>query len=231
MQHVRREGWLRQEQERHGMKIVAPRSAAASFWRARLGTILAVVPLSVWTAVHLWNNPYAFVGAEAWQERVTSYPSPLSEAVTMFVVLAPLLYHAVWGLRRIAAGRPNLHSEPNYANLKFVLQRLSALGVLLFIGAHLWKATVKPRLTVGHPEPFSDVAHEMRHHTPTLVVYLLGTLGVSYHLANGLETALMKFGMRGPLKLRDRLELPFLLLFLVLLAMSWAAIYALWAAG
>ena len=52
-----------------------------------------------------------------------------------------------------------------------------------------------PRLTTGRPEPFADIAHEMHHHVPTLVVYVLGTLGVAYHLANGLHTFAMGWGI------------------------------------
>jgi len=211
--------------------IPSRRVAVARFWRDRVGTLIAVAPLGVWTVAHLWNNLFAFVGADAWETRVTHYSSPLSQALTLVVVLGPLAYHAIWGLRRIAIGRPNNLTQRNYPNLKFLLQRVSALGVLAFLGAHLWLALVKPRLVEGHAEDFSDISHEMHHHGPTLAVYLLGTLGVAYHLANGLETALMKLGMRWPRRAGDRLELTFLALFLVLLAMSWGAIYALFTAG
>jgi succinate dehydrogenase / fumarate reductase cytochrome b subunit len=208
------------------------RALAARFLRARLGTVLAIVPLGVWTVLHLWNNLGAFAGAEEWERRVVHYSSPLSQALVLALVLGPLLYHTLWGLGRIGISRPNNLAYREYANLKFLLQRLSALGVLLFLGAHLWLALLKPRLVEGHAEHFAELAREMRFHGPTLVVYLLGTLGVSYHLANGLETALMKLGMRWPRRASgDRLEQSFLLLFFVLLAMSWGAIYALWRAG
>ncbi len=84
---------------------------------------------------------------------------------------------------------------------------------------------------VGHAEDFADIAQEMHFHTPTLVVYVLGTLGVAYHLANGALTFCMSWGVvtsRGGLR---RLEWTALALFGVLLAMAWGAVYALWAAG
>jgi succinate dehydrogenase / fumarate reductase cytochrome b subunit len=196
-----------------------------------MGTLLAVAPLGVWTVIHLWRNLYAFVGADAWQAQVTEYPSVLAEVVTAFVVLAPLVFHAVWGLGRIVVGRPNTTQYRYYANLKFFLQRFSALGVLAFLGAHIWLASIKPRLTLGRAEPFADIAHEMRFHTPTLVVYLLGTLGVAYHLANGLQTAGMKFGFGWSRRPGSPLERPYLILFVILLAMSWGTIFALWRAG
>jgi len=116
---------------------------------------------------------------------VTQYAHPVAELATLAVVLLPLLIHTAWGIQRLFSFRPNNLTYCNYDNFKYLLQRLSAIGVLLFLGAHLWLAMIHPRLVEGHPEPFTDIAREMRFHTPTLMVYLLGTLAVCYHLANG----------------------------------------------
>jgi len=206
-------------------------STDRSFIRARLGSLLAVVPLGVWTFFHLWNNLAAFQGAKAWESSVTEYAHPVSQMITGLIVLLPLLLHTIWGVRRLATARPNNVRYGFYANFKYALQRLTAIGVFFFIGAHLWLAMLHPRLVEGHAESFADIAHEMHFHMPTLVVYILGTLGVAYHLANGLQTAAMGWGLvstRRALKQLDRFSIAF---FLLLLAMAWGAIYALWAAG
>jgi succinate dehydrogenase / fumarate reductase cytochrome b subunit len=208
------------------------RSAArSSFLRSRVGSFLAVVPLGVWVVVHLWNNLAAFQGADAWQAAVTDYPHPFAEAVAGIIVLLPLAIHIVWGLGRLVTTRPNNLRYPFYGNLKYLLQRLSAIGVLLFVGAHLWLAYLQPRLKEGHAEPFADIAGEMHFHVPTLVVYVLGTLAVAFHLANGLQTFCMGWGLASTREGLRRLEKYVIGAFLLLLAMSWGAIYALWAAG
>jgi succinate dehydrogenase / fumarate reductase cytochrome b subunit len=207
------------------------KNAARIYLRSRLASALALAPLGVWTCLHLWHNLAAFRGAQAWQSAVTDYPHPVAQIATYVVVLAPLVIHLAWGLLRMIVMRPNNVAYGYYANLKFVLQRLSALGVLAFLGAHLWLALIRPRVIGGHAEVFADIASEMRFHTPTLVVYLLGTLGVAYHLANGVQTFGMKSGLSWSRSLRDPRERPYLALFLILLGMSWAAIYALWSAG
>src|SRR5271169_5183548 len=132
----------------------------ASFLRARLGSLVAVVPLGVWCVGHLWNNLSALRGGDEWQRAVTEYPHPVAQAATGILVLLPLAIHVVWGLGRLWSTRPNNGSYAFYGNLKYLLQRLSALGVLLFIGAHLWLAMLKPRMVEGHPEAFADIAHE-----------------------------------------------------------------------
>jgi succinate dehydrogenase / fumarate reductase, cytochrome b subunit len=203
----------------------------SEFLRARLASAVAVAPLGVWTAVHVWHNLAAFQGADAWQAAVTEYPHPVAQAVTAIVVLLPLAIHVVWGIGRLLTSRPNNVRYRFYGNLKYTLQRLSALGLLAFLVAHLWLALLKPRLVTGHAEPFADVVQEIHFHTPTLVAYILGTLGVSYHLANGLQTACMGWGVATSRRALARLEWLALAFFLLLLAMSWAAVYALWAAG
>jgi succinate dehydrogenase / fumarate reductase cytochrome b subunit len=202
-----------------------------SFLRARLASALAVFPLGVWTFVHLWHNLAAFEGAAAWQASVTEYPHPFAQAMTAVVVLLPLALHAIWGIGRLMTSRPNNVRYGYYANFKYALQRLTAIGVLLFLGAHLWLASIRPRLVEGHAEPFADIAHEMHYHGPTLVTYLLGTLGVSYHLANGIQTFCMSWGIVSSRRGLRRLEWIAIALLAVLWAMSWGAIYALWAAG
>ena len=54
------------------------RPVDGSFIRSRLGSFLAVVPLTIWTIDHLWNNLAAFKGAEAWQSQVTEYSHPIA---------------------------------------------------------------------------------------------------------------------------------------------------------
>ncbi len=210
---------------------LAPSQARASFLRARLASLLAFAPLGVWTVAHLWHNLAAFQGAAAWQEAVTTYPHPFAQALSAIVVLLPLAIHTVWGIARLGSARPNNLRYGFYANFKYALQRLAAVGVLAFVGAHLWLAMLKPRLTEGHPEAFADIAQEMHFHAPTLIVYVLGTLGVCFHLANGAQTFCMSWGIVSSRAGLKRLEWVALGSFLLLLAMAWGAIYALWASG
>jgi succinate dehydrogenase / fumarate reductase cytochrome b subunit len=213
------------------MATAAARPSAPVFLRARLASIVSLLPLGAWTVVHLWHNLAAFEGADAWQQAVTVYPHPLAQLVTLVVVLLPLAIHLAWGLARLATTRPNNLRYGTYANLKYALQRLSAVGVLLFLGAHLWLAMLRPRLVEGHAEAFADLTHEMHFHTPTLVVYLLGTLGVSYHLANGLHSFAMGWGLAVSRRALAKLEVWALAAFVVLLLMSWGAIYGLYVAA
>jgi succinate dehydrogenase / fumarate reductase, cytochrome b subunit len=212
------------------IEVAGPR-ARSSFFRARVASALGILPLGVWTVMHIWHNLAAFQGGAAWQEAVTQYPHPVAEALTGIVVLLPIVIHAIWGIGRLFTSRPNNVRYGYYSNLKYLLQRLSAIGVFLFLGAHLWKAFLQPRITTGHAEAFADIAQEMHFNPPTLIVYVLGTLGVAYHLANGAQTFCMTWGIVSSQRGLRRLEGLTLAGFLLILLMAWGAVYALWAAG
>jgi succinate dehydrogenase / fumarate reductase cytochrome b subunit len=207
------------------------RQVARDFILARLGSFFALVPLGVWTTVHLWNQLAAYDSPEAWQKSVTGHSSNASTALTFTVVLAPLLWHTVWGIVRMVRSSPTVRIGW-FSNLRYLLQRLSAIGLLLFLGAHLWLAWFQPRFIAGRPELFAALAHEMRHHTPTLLVYLLGVLGIAYHLANGLWSFLsMGWGVAVSKSGIAWLERVSVLFFFVLLGIGWAAIYGLYLGG
>ena len=162
---------------------------------------------------------------------MTEYGHPVAFFASSIVALLPLVIHTVWGIGRMVSVQPNVVRYKFFSNFRYALQRLSAIGVMLFLGAHLWLAMLHPRITTGRPEPFADLTHEMHHHLPTLAVYVLGTLGVAYHLANGLHSFAMGWGIVTSRRALDRLVAGVVVLFLILLGMSWGAIYALWEAG
>ncbi len=205
------------------------RATAGKFLAARLGSLFAILPLGVWTVNHLWNNLAAYDSPRAWQESVTGHSSEASRFITALVVLAPLAWHTIWGIGRMFRSRPKVAST-YFSNVRYIVQRLSAVGLLFFLGAHLWLAWAEPRFVLGRAEPFREIAGEMHHHLPTLVVYLLGTLAVAYHLANGLWSFAMGWGITVGKSALDWMERVSMAAFVLFLALGWGAVYALYRA-
>src|SRR5262249_22638010 len=107
----------------------------------------------------------------------------------------------------------------------FFVQRFSAIGAALFIGAHLVKARILPAIQspTGH-EHLKDMAEAMRE-PPTMIVYVLGTLAVAYHMANGLWGFAIHMGWyQGPAAQR-RLRTFSVVFFSLMLVGFWAVIY------
>ena len=206
------------------------RTIAGKFLASRLGSLFAILPLGVWTTNHIWNNLAAYDSPRAWQDAVTGHSSEASRFITAIVVLLPLLWHTVWGIGRLFKSRPPVRLG-FFSNVRYIFQRLSAIGLLLFIGAHLYLAWIQPRFIVGRAEPFSEIAREMNHHGPTLAVYILGILGIAYHLANGLWSFAMGWGIAVGKTALDWMERISFALFFVLLALGWGAVYGLYRAG
>lgn len=203
----------------------------SSLLSQRVGSFLAFAPLAVWVTWHLYSNLSAFRGAREWEASVTAARAPLVELITSTIVLLPLVIHTVWGIRRLRIVKFNNGTYSTFDNLKFLLQRLSAIGVFLFLIAHIAKARIQPLVTHGHHETFADISYQMNHHMPTLIVYLLGVLGVAYHLANGLATGGLTWGFAATEKARERVKNISYLFFVLLLAMGWGSIFALANAG
>jgi len=218
--------------------VAAPqdRDIARGFLLSRLGSLFALLPLGAWVTVHLWHQLAAFESPEAWQESVEGHVNVASAALVFVLVLGPLLWHTVWGIVRMLRSRPAVGNvavrKTAFNNLRYLLQRLSAVGLLAFLGAHLYLAWFEPRFLEGRPEPFSSISREMRFHTPTLVVYLPGVLGMAYHLANGLWSFLtMGWGITVGKSAVAWMERISLLVFLLLLAIGLAAVYGLYSGG
>ena len=72
-------------------------SQRSSLLRSRLGSFLALFPLSVWVVNHLWDNLAAFQGAEAWERSVTHHPHPFASLFTWVIVFLPLVIPIVVG--------------------------------------------------------------------------------------------------------------------------------------
>lgn len=208
-----------------------PARGSRAFWNAKVGSFVALLPLGVWTVNHLWDQLAAFTGAEAWEASVTRYSSPASHIATLIIVFLPLVLHTIWGLQRLFSFRPNNIAYGYWGNFKYGIQRLTAIGALGFIGAHVYLAMIKPRLIEGHPERFTDLAAHMAHHPPTLIVYILGTTAIAYHLANGIWSFAFNWGVVASRPALRRFDFVTVILFLILVTISFAAIYALYQAG
>jgi succinate dehydrogenase / fumarate reductase cytochrome b subunit len=215
---------------------VSPQAAARSFLIARLGSLFSILPLGVWTLFHLWNNLAAFNGKNRWEEAVTAHQSVAAEALLAFFILGPLVWHTVWGISRMFKSRPAV-SNHGFSNIRYMVQRLSAIGLFAFLCAHLYLAWFQPHFSylweggMSHTESFRDMAAHMRHHPPTTIVYALGVLAVAYHLANGLWSFAMGWGITVSRSSQDWMQRVLVLLFVAFLIIGWAAIYGLYQAG
>jgi succinate dehydrogenase / fumarate reductase, cytochrome b subunit len=183
---------------------VPPRSDR---WR-RLHTLSGGAALAAFLVEHLFTNVSALGGSASYDAVVGSIERwsllPLFELV--FIVV-PLSFHAGYGLlllRRGTTAETETVMERYGDRRLWILQRVSAAFVLVFVLGHLWELRLQ-RFFFGLPaEALYTVLTAHLSWTwlgvPWLALfYLIGLLAVSLHLSNGLFAATAAWNLgRGP---------------------------------
>lgn len=162
-------------------------------WR-RLHSLAGVVPIGLFVMVHLYNNSYSLLGAEAYDAHLVWVRGlPFMTVFEWVFIFIPILFHGFLGLAMTRRGTVQLRTAPYLGNARYILQRVSGIGVFLFVGAHVYKTRVEPWMH-GEVADFQHMA-EAFSEPITLVVYMAGLLGVAYHLGNGLWTFCITWGL------------------------------------
>lgn len=147
-----------------------------SFWLGKLFSLAGIVPLGIYVVLHLYHNLTSLDGAEAFNRHLLDSRSlPFIVPITILVIWVPIVFHGLYGLFAVKKSRPNLIRFPFFENLKYVLQRLSGIGLLLFIPAHIYKTRIEPTLSNTSLD-FNHMVEGLSEPL-TLAVYLLGILG------------------------------------------------------
>lgn len=167
------------------------------FLLRRVHSLFGLLPVGAFLVFHLWENSQSRLGAEHFNQAVVGALQGLNYLPIIEIVLIalPLLFHAGYGLAVIASGR----AEPlryDYARNRFYwLQRFSGLGLILFLLLHVGMTRI-----AGLMEPAirADLFGHMQAALSqpwVFVLYLAGLLLAVFHLANGLSTAAIVWGL------------------------------------
>ena len=167
------------------------------FLARKLHSLLGLVPVGAFLAFHLWENSMSRKGAAFFNEHVvlgieeTLNYKLLAEAALVGAILA----HAIYGLVIWWQGRTNVGRYPYANNVRYLLQRISALIVFAFIIWHFWQTRVQAGL---HPEVHADLFSHMQQiyaNPLNVVLYLIGITAATFHLAQGLWLAGITWGI------------------------------------
>src|SRR5262249_24882083 len=111
----------------------------------RLHSLSGIVPVGLFVLMHFYTNSFSSLGVDAYNARLKSFDNLPFEAVFEFLfIYAPILFHAALGIVITLRGQPNVLAYPYLGNWRYLLQRISGIGVLLFVGAHVYKTRVEP---------------------------------------------------------------------------------------
>jgi succinate dehydrogenase / fumarate reductase cytochrome b subunit len=194
----------------------------------RLHSLTGIFPIGLFLLEHFYTNAKAQYGADAFNRAVEDlWGIPYLWAAEIFLIALPILFHGIYGLFITYQGDP-LHPAPGYRTryraLAYLLQRLTGVGLLVFIGYHVWNTRIQWAL--GGPKP--DFDYMKRYLAPGTVklFYVAGVLCACYHLANGLFNFAYKWGLTVSARSQERMVAVSLLIFLAMSAVGIHIVYA-----
>jgi succinate dehydrogenase / fumarate reductase cytochrome b subunit len=167
------------------------------FLSRKLHSLTGVIPVGAFLAFHLWENSMSRLGGIFFNKHVVEgIEQMLNYKLAAELVLGGIiLFHGIYGLVIWWQGRSNVKSYRHWANLRYLLQRLTAFTTLAFILWHVWTTRVAAGVD---PAIGADLfGHMQRLYTnPAVVVlYAIGIAGATFHLANGLWLAAVTWGL------------------------------------
>lgn len=177
------------------------------FLARRLHSLTGVLPIGAFLVEHFYSNYQAVGpgGAARFNGVVKDLQSnPVIIWMEIFGIGLPILYHAFYGIFIASQARYNTGRYGYGANWRFLLQRISGVFLLFYIGYHVWMTRFRP---VVAPELFSSshglVTYDYMHGyltekllgVPTWLVYAVGVTAACFHFANGLWGFLIHWGI------------------------------------
>ena len=160
--------------------------------------------------VHLLTNSSLLGGAEVFQNNVFAIHSlPFLPVIEWTFIFLPIIFHAVAGIWIARSGKSNLRDYPLSGNRRYSWQRITGYIAFVFIFTHVfhlhgwfqnewWLKNVAEPLGMAQFRPYnaaSSLANAMNKSFVWPILYVVGVLACTFHLANGIWTAGITWGV------------------------------------
>lgn len=166
----------------------------SEFVLRRLHSLTGLLPLTVFIFFHFFANAFSMGGPEAFDPVVDGLRGlPFVIVIEWAALFAPFLFHMFYGLWIIYTSRQNPLTQQHARNYAYILQRVSAMVVFVFILYHVIS------LRFGELHKMDSGYHAYlgeRFAKPEVYWwYMIGIAATCYHLANGVCTFAMTWGL------------------------------------
>lgn len=176
----------------------------------RLHSLTGLVPVGVFLVLHLSTNATVLApgpkGAEFQHavERIHALGWLLTP-VEILGIFVPLGFHALLGFQIMFTARPNAQQYRYGSNIRYSLQRITGVVAFLFIAYHVWQmhwmgapfggGQFKLHDASGAPAAAATTAAAIQAAWYIAPLYAVGILASVFHLANGIWTSLITWGI------------------------------------
>jgi succinate dehydrogenase / fumarate reductase cytochrome b subunit len=161
--------------------------------------------------VHLVTNSSLASGVDVFQNAVFAIHSlPFLPVIEWLFIFLPIIFHAVVGIWIARSGHSNLNRYRLAGNRRYTWQRITGYIAFVFIFTHVfhlhgwfhadwWLKTVAEPIGMAQFDPY-NAASSLANAMNSLgilwpIFYALGVLACVFHLANGIWTAGITWGL------------------------------------
>ncbi len=159
------------------------------FLLRKLHSLTGIIPLGLFLLAHLYINSGALLGECSFTEGVRRVNTlPYVHYIELFGIILPLAFHGALGAWMAVVGARYNSMQYNYArNWWYLVQRLTGLLLIFFVGWHLWDTVIAKLLGEIRLEGFyGHLSRGMSADMVFLALFVVGTVAASFHLSNGL---------------------------------------------
>lgn len=165
------------------------------FLLRRIHSLTGIVPLGGFLLYHFFANASARHGEAAFNETVKKISEmPYLYAVEIGLLLIPILFHSIYGLFITTSARPNVVHYPYGRNWSYTLQRVTGILAFFYLIYHVATTRVWSLFVKGSSYSFADMAASLSS-TTVLAIYVVGIVASTFHLANGIWSFSITWGI------------------------------------
>src|SRR5271156_4101640 len=107
-------------------------------WR-KLHSLSGIIPIGAFLVEHIVSNFETWNGPLAYAQQVKFLNSlPLVRILEWAFIFIPLAFHALYGVWIAFRGRASVNVYPWAGNFMYLMQRVTGIIALLYIGYHVW---------------------------------------------------------------------------------------------
>jgi succinate dehydrogenase / fumarate reductase, cytochrome b subunit len=195
-------------------------------WR-KLHSLSGIIPIGAFLVEHIVSNFETWNGPVAYAKQVLFLNSlPLVRVLEWAFIFIPLAFHALYGVWIAFRGRSNVNVYPWAGNFGYLMQRVTGIIALLYIGYHVWSQRFHGVSLPEHPgAAFAKVQHELANPW-ILALYIIAMIATTWHFAYGIWLFAAKWGITPGNDARRKFGYVCTTIGVLLCAMGLASIYA-----
>jgi succinate dehydrogenase / fumarate reductase cytochrome b subunit len=186
-------------------------SAKTQFYARKLFELTGFLPIGAFLIEHFYSNFQAVGpgGAERFDHVVRDLQTnPIIIFLEIGVIALPILYHAGYGMFVATQARPNTGGYGYLRNWFYVLQRITGIILVFYIGYHVWNTRLAPLVHPDLPnlqtadgqalvssKYMTEYLQSTHFGIQVMWIYVIGVACAVFHFANGLWNAAIHWGL------------------------------------